>query len=119
MSSSHLARLLQKDSAAAVRDILRLAGCAAGIHDTGGMLMAGVETDCDCPTAPVSLEGKVIGQVKCARAVAANAAAALLSFLAEEEVRKKRLVAETLDKESDIKFLQDLAEKFSGVDDVG
>lgn len=116
MSSSHLNRLIKKETAPAVREILRLMGCAAGIYDTCGMLLAGVDAGCECAEAAVSLEGKVIGKVRGSRAAAP--AAALMSFLLEEDVRKKRLVTESLDKDSDIRLLREMAEKMAGAEDV-
>ncbi|MBI5844130.1 MAG: GAF domain-containing protein [Deltaproteobacteria bacterium] len=116
MSRSHLNRLIKKDAAPAVREILRLMGCAAGIYDSCGMLLAGVEAGCECAEAAVSLEGKVIGKVRGSRAAAP--AANLLSFLLEEEIRKKRLVTEALDKDSDIRLLKEMAEKMADAEDL-
>ena len=81
------------------------------IEDTDGILLMATDGAERCTRYPVSAAGEVIGWVNGSEKVAIIAS--LLTFMAESEVEKRTLAAETLNKYKEITLLYDMVEKVS------
>ncbi len=109
-----LKRLLKKkDISALLGDVLAPAP-RVSITDADGRLLFGVDPAGTPATFPINLKGKTIGLVR-GEAEQARLTASIISHLAAQEVEKKELGKETLDKYKEINLLYEITEKLTAL----
>lgn len=116
--SIYFARLIQKEAEEAVKALLSAAGPGIGVYDVREKLLAGRDVKSqDKPLRPVFLSEKTIGYVAGAD-FRAESVARVLSYFAEQELERKRLMSVVLDKNSEIHLITEVSEKMASLRDV-
>lgn len=109
MTDVNLKRLIgRRPLGTVVSDVMRLAGAGATLCDSQGRVLLG-SAAADGPGHPVRAGGKPIGRIFGAGVTAALAAA--LSALCDQELERRALAAETLERYTEIAMVYELAER--------
>ncbi|WP_228061350.1 adenylate/guanylate cyclase domain-containing protein [[Phormidium] sp. LEGE 05292] len=103
--------LLKKEFSVILSNINQALGAPISIQDRGGNLLWGEVSNSEFNKYPVTVEKEIIGWV--VGDEKASTIAQLLSYLANEELQKKILARETLDKYKEINLLYNISEKFT------
>ncbi len=112
MVQLNLKRLIQKEWSSILESVIHIAETTLSIHDIEGNLLLGDPiSDAETTQYPIKVAGRGLGWVKGGEK--ASAVASLLSFLATQEVEKKALVHETLERYKEITLLYNVSEKLA------
>lgn len=110
MTPVRLKKLLKKENAALIRNLVQTLDIEICIQDADGKCLMGDEThDFSLNKYPIELEGSPLGWVIGTEKAAS--VAMLISHLAEREFEKKTLIRETLDRYKEINLLYSISAK--------
>jgi serine phosphatase RsbU (regulator of sigma subunit) len=111
MTSVKLKKLLKRETASIVHEIVEVIDQTIGIQDVNGKLLLGDEKSFVLGKYPIKLEEDVIGWV--GGPEKASSVASLLSHIAEREFEKRTLSRETLERYKEINLLYTISAKMA------
>lgn len=111
MTPIRLEKLLKKETASVVHELIQTLNISLAIEDAEGKLLFGEKGEDSLNKHPIELEGKVLGWV--IGDEKASPVASLLSHLASREYEKKTLSVETLERYKEINLLYTISQKMA------
>jgi sigma-B regulation protein RsbU (phosphoserine phosphatase) len=113
MSQVNLKRLLKKKEVLPIVDnVIKAIGAGISIYDAKGNLLIGNEVSAEQERLPIEIGDQTIGWIVGTQA-SDDTIISLIRFLANNEIDKKRLASEVLNKYTEINLFYELSEKIT------